>query len=151
MLTFSDYLEEKAKSKAQQRLFGLALSVKDGDTPESEVSQQVRDMAKNISKKDLEDYAKTKHKGLPDKVNEEGDLYTDDKPNDTAKGTGYSDKKKAQKTIDIASKYNRQRRMAIINTMYYRAKHHANQTQDMRDAMKVFKTWIDKNKIGDDK
>jgi hypothetical protein len=68
MLTFSDYLEEKAKSKAQQRLFGLALSVKDGDTPESEVSQQVRDMAKNISKKDLEDYAKTKHKGLPDKV-----------------------------------------------------------------------------------
>jgi hypothetical protein len=73
MLTFSDYLEEKAKSKAQQRLFGLALSVKDGDTPESEVSQQVRDMAKNISKKDLEDYAKTKHKGLPDKVNKIGD------------------------------------------------------------------------------
>jgi hypothetical protein len=68
MKTFSDYLKEKAESKAQQRLFGLALSVKRGDTPESEVSQEVRDMAKNISTKDLEDFAKTKHKGLPEKV-----------------------------------------------------------------------------------
>jgi hypothetical protein len=28
-------------------------------------------MAKDISKKDLEDFAKTKHKGLPKKVNKE--------------------------------------------------------------------------------
>ena len=68
MISFKEYITEKAESKAQQRLFGLALSVKRGDTPESEVSQQVRDMAKNISKKDLEDFAKTKHKGLPEKV-----------------------------------------------------------------------------------
>ena len=62
-----DY-NEKAVSQAQQKLFGLALAVKNGEVDPSEVSQQVRDMAKDISKKDLEDFAKTKHKGLPKKV-----------------------------------------------------------------------------------
>lgn len=59
-----------AKSQQQQKLMGLALSVKKGDTPASEVSQAVRDMVKNMSKKELEKYATTKHKGLPKKVEE---------------------------------------------------------------------------------
>jgi len=66
--TASVNYNEKAVSQAQQKLFGLALAVKNGDIDPSEVSQQVRDMAKDISKKDLEDFAKTKHKGLPKKV-----------------------------------------------------------------------------------
>ena len=37
--------------------------------------------------------------------------------------------------------------MQIVNTLYNRAKHHANQTAGMRDAMKIFKKWIDDNKI----
>lgn len=60
--------QEKAASQAQQKLFGLALAVKRGEVDPSEVSQQVRDMAKDISTKDLEDFAKTKHKGLPKRV-----------------------------------------------------------------------------------
>jgi len=59
-----------AKSQQQQKLMGLALSVKKGDTPASEVSQAVRDMVKSMSKKELEKYATTKHKGLPKKVEE---------------------------------------------------------------------------------
>jgi hypothetical protein len=49
---------------------GLALSVKRGDTPKSEVSKEVLDMVKSMSEKDLEDFASTKHKGLPKKKKE---------------------------------------------------------------------------------
>jgi hypothetical protein len=56
---------ERAVSKKQQKLMGLALSVKKGDTPKSKVSKKVQDMSKDMSKKDLEDFASTKHKGLP--------------------------------------------------------------------------------------
>ena len=67
-------ITEKSVSKKQQKLMGLALSVKKGDTPKSKVSKSVKDMAKKMSKSDLEDFASTKHKGLPNKVetNEDG-------------------------------------------------------------------------------
>lgn len=57
-----------AVSKQQQRLFGLALSVKDGDTPRSKVSDDVLSIVDSMSKKEIEKYAGTKHKGLPSKV-----------------------------------------------------------------------------------
>lgn len=53
-----------AKSKSQQRLFGLALSVKRGDTPKSEVSKDVLDIVNSMSEKEIEKYAGTKHKNL---------------------------------------------------------------------------------------
>ncbi len=65
------YLEEKSVSKQQQKIMGLALSVKRGDTPKSKVTKKVQKMAKEMSKKDLEDFARTKHKGLPTKVEED--------------------------------------------------------------------------------
>ena len=66
---------EKSVSKQQQKIMGLALSVKKGDTPKSKVSKKVKDMSKEMSKKDLEDFASTKHKNLPNKKVEtkEGD------------------------------------------------------------------------------
>jgi hypothetical protein len=67
-------LQEKAVSKQQQKIMGLALSVKRGDTPKSKVSKKVKDMAKEMSKKDLEDFASTKHKGLPKKVEEKEEV-----------------------------------------------------------------------------
>ena len=73
MITLRE-LKEKAVSKQQQKLMGLALAYKRGDVPEDEVSDTVRDLAKSMSEKELEDFAKTKHKGLPDKVDEK---YTD--------------------------------------------------------------------------
>ena len=36
--------------------------------------------------------------------------------------------------------------MQVVNTMYNRAKFHANQTSMMKDAMKIFKKWIEKEK-----
>lgn len=74
------------------------------------------------------------------------DLYSDDNPKDTVKGTGYGDAETAKRTLDIIKKVNAGRQMQIVNTLYNRAKHHANQNQGMRDAMKIFKSWIGKNK-----
>lgn len=67
-------LQEKAVSKQQQKIMGLALSVKRGDTPKSKVTKQVQKMAKEMSKKELEDFASTKHKGLPKKVEEKNEV-----------------------------------------------------------------------------
>ena len=36
--------------------------------------------------------------------------------------------------------------MSVATTMLNRAKTHAHQTEGMRDAMKVFKEWIEKNR-----
>lgn len=57
-----------AQSQQQQKLFGLALSVKRGDTPRSEVSKDVLNIVDSMTEKEIEDFAKTDHKGLPKKV-----------------------------------------------------------------------------------
>ena len=55
-----------AKSKAQQRLFGMVHAYQKGELKDA--SKEIKDIAKSISKKDAEDFAETKHKGLPNKV-----------------------------------------------------------------------------------
>jgi S1-C subfamily serine protease len=60
--------------------------------------------------------------------------------------SGYGDEKKAQDTIKNIKKYNKKYQYQVINTMYNRAKYHANQTKDMRKAMVVFKKWLNKYK-----
>ena len=57
-----------ATSKQQQQLFGLALSVKRGETPRSEASDEVLNIVDTMSEKQIEDFASTSHKGLPQKV-----------------------------------------------------------------------------------
>jgi hypothetical protein len=57
-----------ATSKQQQKLFGLALSVKRGKTPRSEASDEILDIVDRMSEKDIEKYAGTSHSGLPQKV-----------------------------------------------------------------------------------
>jgi hypothetical protein len=61
-------LSEKSESKQQQRIFGLALSVKRGETPRSEVSAEVLNIVDSMSEKKIRDFAKTSHEGLPKKV-----------------------------------------------------------------------------------
>lgn len=63
-------LLEKAESEQQQKLFGLALSVKRGETPRSEVSADVLKIVDTMSTKKIRDFAKTKHSGIPEKVDE---------------------------------------------------------------------------------
>jgi hypothetical protein len=57
-----------AQSQQQQKLFGLALSVKRGETPRSEASDEVLNIVNSMSEKEIEDFASTSHSGLPTKV-----------------------------------------------------------------------------------
>lgn len=61
-------MNEKAVSQSQQKLMGMALAYKRGEMDDA--SEEVKKIADGMSEKDLEDFAKTKHKGLPKKVNE---------------------------------------------------------------------------------
>ena len=58
-----------AKSKAQQKAAGAALSAKRGDTPKSELKGASKSMEKSMSESQLEDFAKGSRKGKPEHAN----------------------------------------------------------------------------------
>jgi hypothetical protein len=60
-----------AKSKAQQKAAGAALSAKRGETTKSELKGASREMYESMNKRQLEEFAETKHKGLPEKKAED--------------------------------------------------------------------------------
>jgi hypothetical protein len=57
-----------AKSKAQQKAAGAALSAKRGDTPKSKLKGASKEMVESMSEKQLEEFASTKRKGKPERV-----------------------------------------------------------------------------------
>ena len=81
-----------ALSKTQQRLMGQAYGVRkfmdtkgkegiDPDTIDSKYREEIVDIAKGMKKKALKDFASTKHKGLPEEVEEsETPVYNEKMP-----------------------------------------------------------------------
>ena len=61
-------LDEKAVSKKQQKFMGMVHATQKG---EKAPSKEVAKTAKSMGKKDAEDFASTKHKGLPEKKKSE--------------------------------------------------------------------------------
>jgi hypothetical protein len=61
-------LEEKSVSKKQQKFMGMVHAVQKGELSPDKVGGDVADTAKSMKPKDAEDFASTKHKGLPEKV-----------------------------------------------------------------------------------
>lgn len=59
-----------AKSAAQQKAAGAALSAKRGDTPKSELKGASKSMVESMTEKELEDMASTKRKGKPEHVDD---------------------------------------------------------------------------------
>ena len=55
-----------AKSKAQQKAAGAALSAKRGDTPRSELKGASKSMVESMSEKELEKMASTSRKDKPE-------------------------------------------------------------------------------------
>lgn len=55
-----------AKSAAQQKAAGAALSAKRGDTPKSKLKGASRSMEESMSESELEKMASTKRKGKPE-------------------------------------------------------------------------------------
>lgn len=58
-----------AKSKAQQKAAGAALSAKRGDTPKSKLRGASTEMVESMTEKELEELAETKRKNLPNRKN----------------------------------------------------------------------------------
>ena len=56
-----------AKSEAQQKAAGAALSAKRGDTKGSDLQGASKEMYDSMSEKELEDLASTDHDDLPEK------------------------------------------------------------------------------------
>ena len=71
-------------------------------------------------------------------------LYEDKHPNTSTKGTGFKNKQKALDTLDIIKNRDLVYQKQVVTTMYNRAKYHPYQTEDMKEAMKVFDKWLKK-------
>lgn len=65
MKNINQFLEEKAVSKKQQRFMGMVHAVQKGDMKAP--SPAIAKAAKSMKKKDVKDFAETKHDGLPEK------------------------------------------------------------------------------------
>jgi hypothetical protein len=71
-------IAEKAVSKQQQKFMGMAHAMQKGEKIKG-ASKELKTVARTMKPKDTEDFAKTKHKGLPDKVKKkEVDENSDD-------------------------------------------------------------------------
>lgn len=57
-----------AKSKAQQKAAGAALSAKRGETKKSELKGASKSMYESMTEEQLQDFAETKRKGKPERV-----------------------------------------------------------------------------------
>lgn len=57
-----------AKSKAQQKAAGAALSAKRGETSKSDLKGASKQMVKSMTEKELEELATTSRKGKPEHV-----------------------------------------------------------------------------------
>ena len=62
-----DLISEKSVSKSQQRFMGMVRAAQKG---EGASSPEVAKVASSMKKKDVKDFASTKHKGLPEKKKE---------------------------------------------------------------------------------
>lgn len=96
-IKFYKMLQEKAVSQNQQQLAGMALAYLRGEMPNA--SEEVKKMAK-MGEKKLRDFAKTKHKGLPEKV-EEAKCETSDKEDEDTRGE-YAEKNVIKNRIRAA-------------------------------------------------
>ena len=73
-------------------------------------------------------------------------LYEDNHPKTSTKGTGFKDKQKALDTLEIIKNRDLTYQKQVVNTMYNRAKYHPHQTDNMKEAMKIYSAWLKKHK-----
>ena len=86
------FISEKAVSKKQQQFFGIVRAMQKGDMPKSGEAGEV---AKDMKKSDVKDFAKTKHKGLPTKK----------KTSEEAAGVGIVTKQNATADVPVGGEY----------------------------------------------
>ena len=67
-----------SKSKSQQKLMGQAYAYKKGELKDDDLNpkyaERIKEIADSMTKKQLKDYASTKHKNKPEKVKNESNI-----------------------------------------------------------------------------
>ena len=114
-----------AVSKAQQKFFGIVRAIQKGEM--APTTPETAKAAATMKKKDVKDFASTKHKKLPDKVvakeesnpriprkkgqpansKKHSDLYTDENPKGTIHGLGFKDVATAKASVAKIKKSSR--------------------------------------------
>ncbi len=105
-------------------------------------SQKASCKSQGYIKRDSKQYKGKKIKSPKYKINKS--LYADGSKKPRTK-TGYGNAEKAKMTLKNIKKFDKVYQSQVVNTMYNRAKYHKNQTKDMKEAMKIFKKWLDKH------
>jgi len=108
--------------------------------PSSAALSKVLKITKPKSKKEHVSLAKKVQRGV------NISLYSGNKqPKMSVQGTGFGSSQRAKDTLKICSRDCRDltHQKQVVLTMFNRAKFHPNQSQGMRDAMKVFKPWME--------
>lgn len=69
-----------SKSKSQQKLMGQAYALKKGDLKYSDLdpkyADKIKDISDSMTKKELKEYASTKHDNIPEEVNNESRILS---------------------------------------------------------------------------
>ena len=73
-------------------------------------------------------------------------LFSDYNPKTTTHGLGFKNKEKALYTVKAIKKRNLKYQVNVIATMLGRAKKHPYKNKNMRDAIKVFSSWMENYK-----
>ena len=114
-----------AVSKAQQKFFGIVRAIQKGEM--APTTPETAKAAATMKKKDVKDFASTKHKKLPEKVvakeesnpriprkkgqpansKKHSDLYTDENPKGTIHGLGFKDVATAKASVAKIKKSSR--------------------------------------------
>ena len=114
-----------AVSRAQQKFFGIVRAIQKGEM--APTTPETAKAAATMKKKDVKDFASTKHKELPDKVvakeesnpriprkkgqpansKKHSDLYTDENPKGTIHGLGFKDVSTAKASVAKIKKSSR--------------------------------------------
>ena len=97
-------INERAKSVAQRNFMGMVDAYKKGDMPDA--SPAIKKAAKSMTKKEVKDFAKTKHKGLPEHVNEAVDKETEEKIRKTVREMLKSGELPKDERVEMAEYYN---------------------------------------------
>ena len=98
-LTAEEPVAEKAVSKAQQKFMGMVHAIQKGEKVKG-ASPELKKTAKSMKKKDAEDFASTKHKGLPTKVKK-----TDEEKTSTEDNRAEKAGKKVTKDLEYDMKH----------------------------------------------
>jgi hypothetical protein len=110
-----ELIDEKSVSQAQQKFMGMVYAAKKGMRP---ASPEVAKAAKSMTTKAARDFAKTKHKGLPQHVDEavpanlrykKPKMTALEKFRKSLKSAGYDSEAHEKKLNDLLAKHKKER------------------------------------------